>query len=262
LFQTEFNKPSFVMLPCKIQVGACMIKAVFLDFYGTLVRFDPPAEGIQANACAGHGLQIDTQAILRAYPVADEYMAQENARNLVWRRPEADRDAFFAEYERRLLAAAGHEVSLATAASIWKQVNEAPKGLWLYDDALPAIHALRDAGLTTGIITNMDTDIGDTLYGLGIRNLIDLWVTSGEVGSGKPRRPIFDAALAKAGVPATEAMHVGDHYEGDVLGARGAGLHALYLSRNAADTTNDDTIIPTLLEIIPYIQRNGLLSGY
>ena len=43
-----------------------MIKAVFLDFYGTLVRFDPPAEGIQAKACADHGLQLDAQAILRA----------------------------------------------------------------------------------------------------------------------------------------------------------------------------------------------------
>ncbi|MDA1215357.1 MAG: HAD family hydrolase [Chloroflexi bacterium] len=239
-----------------------MVKAVFLDFYGTLVRFDPPAEGIQANACANHGLQLDAQAILRAYPVADEYLAQENARSLVWRRPEADRDTFFAEYERRLLAAAGHEVSLATAASIWKQVNETPKGLWLYEDALPAIHALRDAGLTTGIITNMDTDIGDTLYSLGIRELIDLWVTSGDVGSGKPHRPIFDAALAKAEVSATEAMHVGDHYEGDVLGARGAGLRALFLSRNAVDTTNDNATISTLLEIIPYIQRNGLLPGY
>jgi putative hydrolase of the HAD superfamily len=239
-----------------------MIKAVFLDFYGTLVRFDPPAECIQASACADHGLQLDPQVILSAYPVADEFMAQENASSVVWQRPEADRDAFFAEYERRLLAAAGHKVTLATAARIWKQVNETPKGLWLYEDALPAIHALRGAGLTTGIITNMDKDIGGALHNLGIRGLIDLWVTSGEVGSGKPHRPIFDAALSKAKVPATEAMHVGDHYEGDVLGARAAGLLALYLSRNAVKITNDGTIIPTLLEIIPYIQRNGLLSGY
>ena len=238
-----------------------MIKAVFLDFYGTLVRFDPPAESIQAQACAAHGLQVDAQTILQAYTAADEYMAQENARSLVWRRPTAQRDAFFAEYECRLLAAAGHEVPLTTAASIWRQVNETPKGLWLYEDALPTIHGLREAGLTTGIITNMDTDIGDILHGLGIRELIDLWVTSGETGSGKPHRQIFDAALAKAGVSPAEALHVGDHYEGDFLGAKGAGLHALFLSRSPVDLANHDATVSTLLEVIPYMRRNGVLAA-
>jgi putative hydrolase of the HAD superfamily len=237
-----------------------MIKAVFLDFYGTLVRFDPPAESIQAQACAAHGLHVDPRAILKAYPVADEYMAQENARSLVWRRPEAERDAFFAEYERRLLAAAGLDVPLSTSAGIWKQVNETPKGLWLYDDALPTIHALREAGLTTGVITNMDTDIGDTLHALGVRKLMDLWVTSGEAGSGKPHRQIFDAALAKAGVSPAEALHVGDHYEGDFLGAKKAGLHALFLSRSPVDAANHEATVSTLLEVIPHMRRKGLLS--
>jgi putative hydrolase of the HAD superfamily len=236
-----------------------MIKAVFLDFYGTLVRFDPPAEGIQAMACAAHGLQVDSHAILRAYPVADQFMAQENARSLVWQRPEAERNAFFAEYEHRLLAAAGHDVPSATAASIWKHVNETPKGMRLYEDALPAIQSLRDAGLITGIITNMDSNIGDILQVLGIRELIDLWVTSGEVHSGKPHHPIFNAALAKAGVPPAEALHVGDNYEGDVLGAREVGIHALFLSRDAANETNDGATISTLLGIIPQIKRKGLL---
>ena len=236
-----------------------MIKAVFLDFYGTLVRFDPPVEDIQAMACAAHGLQVDSQVLLRAYPVADEFMAQENSRSLVWQRSEAERTAFFAEYEQRLLAAAGCNISSVKAASIWKQVNETPKGLGLYGDALPTMQSLKDAGLITGIITNMNSDMGDILQVLKIRELIDLWVTSGEVRSGKPHRPIFEAALAKAGVSPAEALHVGDSHEGDGLGAKGAGIHALFLSRDADNEIADDATISTLLEIIPQMQRKGLL---
>jgi putative hydrolase of the HAD superfamily len=51
------------------------------------------------------------------------------------------------------------------------------------------------------------------------------------VGCEKPCRPIFQAALDQAGVPAEAAVHVGDQPRSDALGAVGAGMHALLLDR-------------------------------
>ncbi len=235
-----------------------MIKAVFLDFYGTLVRFDPDAEVIQADACAREGLTVSTERLTQGYAVADAYMAQESAKGLLWGRPEPERQAFFAEYERRLLEAAGLDVSLEVAAAVWRRVDATNRGLALFEDALPALEELRGAGLITGIISNMERDMGALLDGLGLRNRLDLWVASNEVGSGKPSAPIFQAALAKAGVPAHEALHVGDQYDSDVVGARGVGINALLLDRRgAAPPPPDTSVVSTLRGVIQYVRGEG-----
>ena len=56
-------------------------------------------------------------------------------------------------------------------------------------------------------------------------------MTSQEIGTSKPHAPIFLAALQKAGVQPHEAMHVGDQYQSDVLGAKAAGLNPVLLDR-------------------------------
>ena len=238
-----------------------MIKAVFLDFYGTLVRFDPPAEAIQAQACAAEGLTIATEAVARAYPSADAYMAQENARSLVSKRPPLERDAFFTEYERRLLAAAGLAVSASVAAKVWQRVSEADKRLALYEDALPALDGLRGAGLVTGIISNIGRDLDSLVEGLGLRDRLDVWVGIADAGVGKPHAPIFEAALAKAGALAHEALHVGDQYDSDVVGATGAGMHPLLLDRGgSAPPPPGCPVVRSLREVLPHITANGLLT--
>lgn len=230
-----------------------MIKAVFLDFYGTIVRFTPSAEDIQQQAAEDHGLKVNLETIVNAYPVADKYMADENARKLISSRSHLEQIAFFTEYELRLLTAAGHQVSDELAAAIWHQVNITPKSLSLYEDAIPALKSLKEANMVVGIITNMNSDIGPVLERLGIANWIDFWTTSSEVGSGKPHKPIFEAALKKASVNANEALHVGDQYEGDFLGAKSAGLYALYLNRMLTVSPKDSKSISTLEEIASFI---------
>ena len=232
-----------------------MIKAVFLDFYGTLVRFHPPAEVIQTEACAAEGLTMLAEELARAYPVADAYMAQENARSLVWGRAEPERKAFFAEYERRLLEAAGRPVTLEVAARVWHRVQATPRDLALYEDSLPAVEEIHGAGLITGIISNMERDMASLVDRVGLGGHVDHMVGSYEVGVGKPHAPIFEAALAKAGVPPEQAIHVGDQYDSDVVGAQGAGMHALLLDREGSATPPPGTpVVTTLRQVLSYVR--------
>ena len=50
-----------------------MIKAIFFDFYNTLVRFWPPLDQIQQASCHEFGFKIDPEAINYGYSVADLY---------------------------------------------------------------------------------------------------------------------------------------------------------------------------------------------
>jgi FMN phosphatase YigB (HAD superfamily) len=77
-------------------------------------------------------------------------------------------------------------------------------------------------------------------------------VLSSEVGWEKPHPRIFAAALALVGVPAAEALHVGDNYQQDVVGARQAGMYAVWLRRRGKQTA-DCPVISSLSELVPII---------
>ena len=52
-----------------------MIKVIFFDIYGTLVKFDPPVEVLQQQACKALGLHVTTEGIRKGYQLADAFMA-------------------------------------------------------------------------------------------------------------------------------------------------------------------------------------------
>jgi FMN phosphatase YigB (HAD superfamily) len=56
-------------------------------------------------------------------------------------------------------------------------------------------------------------------------------VSSAELGAAKPAPAAFRRALTLAGVPAAEAVHVGDRVEEDVEGARAAGIAPVLVVR-------------------------------
>ena len=103
-----------------------MITAVFFDLYGTLAGFSPSRYEIQSEACADFGIDVTPEGITAGYALADDFMARQNARDPVRRMDYAARELFFAEYERRILAGAGADVSLEKAALIWRRVGTIP----------------------------------------------------------------------------------------------------------------------------------------
>jgi HAD superfamily hydrolase (TIGR01549 family) len=232
-----------------------MIKAVFFDFYGTLVKWLPAAEEIQRDAAAAEGLTVDPFAIAAAYFTADRYMDSENAKSPIAQRSTDERDWFFGEYERLLLTTAGYDVRPELASRIWTRVRATPKELALYEDALPALSELKDAGLAVGVISNMGTELGAMLAQLTVTDFASLWVSSGEARVSKPHRGIFEAALRKARVSADEAVHVGDSYESDVRGALGAGMHPLLVWRqHSASAPGNSPSVNSLRDVLPYLK--------
>ncbi len=77
-------------------------------------------------------------------------------------------------------------------------------------------------------VTNGNADV--TV--IGIDDLFDEVISAASAGAAKPAPEIFDAAVAAGGASAEQTLHVGDHPEIDVAGARAAGLKAVWVNRN------------------------------
>jgi len=207
-------------------------RAVFLDFYNTLARFDPPREQRQVQICGEFGLEPSITKLRRAYPAADDYFYQESVRDPVDGRSEVDRLKVFAEYERRILTGAGLDVSPEIAIQIWQKLRRLPSRFTLYEDALPSIQSLRKRVQVLGIISNITRNQTQVFKELGLDSQLDFIITSVDVPPGKPHPAIFLKALEEAHTTASEAIHVGDQYHIDVVGAKGVGIRPLLLDRD------------------------------
>ena len=230
-----------------------MIKAVFFDLYDTLVHYQPPREELQVAACKEFGIEVALEAVRRATPVADSYFYRENARSSVFKRSPEDKMAVYAEYESTILREAGVDVSGEVALQILEKFRQFDKKLVLYDDAVPTFQMLRSRGLILGLISNVERD-AVPFDELGLTSHLDFLITSEKVGVGKPHPKIFLAALEQARIQAGEAIHIGDQYEMDIVGARGVGIKPLLLDRNDRwQKISDCPRIRSLTEVVDYL---------
>ena len=91
-----------------------------------------------------------------------------------------------------------------------------------------ALDAIRALGVKVAIISNSEGMLDRLFTDLGVLQHFDLVVDSGKLGIEKPDPRIFQVALDHFDVPAARALHLGDVFATDVLGARAAGIrHAL-----------------------------------
>lgn len=99
-----------------------------------------------------------------------------------------------------------------------------------YQDALPTLRALREAGVRIFVLSNIGVPIDHVLDRTGIGALIDGRVLSYEVGHVKPDAGIFRAALDAMDVDASAVLMVGDSAKDDA-GAGFLGIRTLILPR-------------------------------
>ena len=250
-----------------------MIKAIFFDFYNTLVRFWPPLDQIQQASCQEFGFQIEAEAINYGYSVADLYFNRENEVKPLATRTEEERLDFFARYEQILLDNAGLSVTTELARQIWQIAISVPKDFIPFDDTIGVLQQLKGQGYQIGVITNLRRDMDELCRNLGMAPYLDFCLTSAEIGVEKPDPAIFVAALERAGVAAPEAVHVGDQPRSDLVGARGAGLHAVLLDRGNWHEDMDSCVrisqLPELVDLLAsapeslQVSRKGPgFSGY
>jgi putative hydrolase of the HAD superfamily len=217
---------------------------VLLDALGTLVELQPPAPRLRARL-AEAGFDVSEEG-------AGEGIRAEIAYYLANHLEGSDRESL--EDLRDRCAAVMMEaldvdgLDHATARRALMGALE----FRAYDDAIPALRALRADGHGLVVVSNWDCALPDWLGPPGLLDLVDGVVTSAEVGVAKPDARVFQRALEVAGAEANQAVHVGDSPDNDVEGARSAGIRAVLLQRDGEHPPGVESI-RSLRELAPLL---------
>ena len=98
------------------------------------------------------------------------------------------------------------------------------------------------------IVSNIDTD--DINRAIEYHNLKPAKVfTSEDARAYKPRKELFELALKKTGLTPEEVIHIGDSISSDVKGASALGIHTLWLNRYGKEVPDGVKSISSLLQI-------------
>ncbi|MDO8472792.1 MAG: HAD family hydrolase [Dehalococcoidia bacterium] len=226
-------------------------KAVFLDWYNTLAHHDPPSELLHGAACRSYGIEADPSLLRAGIAVADRYFYEENVRSRVDKRLPNEQVELYTRYEDIVLKTAGVAIPQGMGLPIWMKVREMARGstFVLFEDVPVALEQLRKRSFIIVLISNLPQDMKPMLKQLGLLGLIDQVVGPGDAGAEKPDPRIFQYALAKAQVDHSEAVHVGDQYHVDVVGARAAGIEPILIDRFDIHPEADCRRIKTLAEL-------------
>jgi HAD superfamily hydrolase (TIGR01509 family) len=202
-----------------------VIKAVFFDWGNTLAawEFDP------ALYIEGHrrGLEALGPQAPRQEAFTEAFGEQVLPRLLGPGEDEIDYADEVAAVLASLGAAADDDAVMRFLVAenlVWRPRHE------LEPRVLDLLDALRAGGLKVGLVSNLFDPpqlMRELFAEIGLLQRLDAIAVSAEVGKRKPSPAIFEAALAEAGVAASEAVMVGDRLREDVGGARAVGMASI-----------------------------------
>lgn len=117
---------------------------------------------------------------------------------------------------------------------------------------------LRDAGYRLAVLSNARYGpfVPWALEAAALAPYLETVVSSADVGWRKPNPEVFWLLLDRLGVPAPESVYVGDYYPYDVVGAKAAGMRAIWLRAPYSPTGDGvDAEIDELAEVAPLLAR-------
>ena len=196
-----------------------MVKAVFIDYMGTTVdEHSPEMAEIVRRICKSSSLHdprqvqrfiLDTRRRYEADSYLDTYLTED-------------------EIVTRLILDMEAQIGLRGDSAVLRDLIHSH---WVNAPVFPDAHTFFDrCPVPIYIITNNGLSyMEQTLRRNGLKAM---GVVSADTARAyKPHREIFDEALRISGCTPGEVIHIGDSYDTDVAGARGAGIMPVLLLR-------------------------------
>jgi len=237
------------------------LRAIFLDIGDTVMRPNPSWEHVYAMAFGEFGFDVDIDelhaALRRAYHHGGWGMdgGFEPTEETSFRRTIEIDAAAIAELGLEPMPDAFYRrlSELFMVTSHWH----------IFPDAYPTLTALRERGLIVGAVSNWVWNLPELLHALDLVSHFDFIAASARIGFEKPHPRIFQWALDQAGVPAESVIHVGDHVDADVEGARAVGIAGVLIDRahrhRPEDVPDGVQVIDSLDALLPIVDER--MSG-
>jgi putative hydrolase of the HAD superfamily len=229
-------------------VGSARPDVLFLDVGDTLIRAHPSWAGVYRLGLLESGIDITEKDLERA-------LLQETQAGGWWldetpfEPSEAKSFETVMAFDAAVLARLGHP-DLGEQA--FRKIEDAfaRRSAWyVFPDVTPALDAMNRAGIRLCVISNFVWGAPELIHDLELARHFEKLVISARVGFQKPNAGIFQHALEQMNVAPEHAMHVGDSYRADVMGARRLGIRAALIARGPSDPARlrDEHSDPDLL---------------
>ena len=215
-----------------------MIKAFFVDFYGTVVHEDGDIVKKISKIITDTGNGADASEVDGFWWNDFKEMFHESYGDHF----EKQRTLETRSIQHTLEKFDSHENAEELSDMLFEQWVKPP----IFEDAKEFFD---HSPIPIYILSNIDKeDINAAIdyHGLDPAGVF----TSEDAKSYKPCRKIFDMALQKTGLKPNEVIHIGDSIGSDVKGAKSMGIRALWLNRSDKEVPSGVKSISTLDEAI------------
>ena len=214
-----------------------MVKAVFIDFYGTVVHED------------GAVIKKISQEIFDTGNVEDK----SEIGSYWWNEFQS---AFISAYgtdfvtQRELEYQSLHKTiqyfhSTADANLLSNQMFEHWIKPPIFEESK---QFFEDCPVPIYVVSNIDRE--DILSAIEFHGLKPAGIfTSEDAKSYKPRKELFEFALKSTGLSAEQVVHIGDSLSSDVKGASSVGINTIWINRSGRDIPKGVTAVENLLQI-------------
>lgn len=217
------------------------MKFLIFDAYGTLLELDDFYGRLQRGFAAA-GVLLAPAVIMNA--------ARAEMRHYMSRTAEAKNEAEWmalkaecAEVLARAIRQQDHTFSLSSARVL--SILEGALVFRVFPEVVEVLEKLKAGGVRMGVLSNWDFSLHRILDSVDLSQYFSFTLPSSEVGIQKPTREFFCHALRLARqkysqLKRRECYYIGDHYDSDVLGARGAGMVPIWLVREERDIASGE----------------------
>jgi 2-haloacid dehalogenase/putative hydrolase of the HAD superfamily len=226
-----------------------VIRAVLLDFYGTVVADD---DSIVDAICEEVRIACPEPDRVRSHEVGDFW----------WRlfcQEAGDSTASTFRLQRDMAVSSladtvRHFGSMANPHDLCERQFM----YWRQPELFPDTRSfLGTVGLPVCIVSDIDRP--DVEAAINHHRLpLAMVLTSEDVRCYKPGAAIFERSLQLLGLRSDEVVHIGNSLSADIAGAHGAGIPAIWINRSGRARPDPFTAIadvPTLSEALPVLQR-------
>ncbi len=230
------------------------IKAVLFDMFDTLMmiernhEFYSPALMRMYKYLTSKGLNVDFEKFNNTYVDVREGLYKEA--DLNWEEPHFN--VRVAETLKRL--GYSYDVSSPIVAEATAEFCEEFMKFVKIDVDTEAMLKKLHGKYKLGIVSNFAIPecVIKLLKRGSVDSIFDVIVVSGAINKRKPAEEIFKSALKLLGIPASEAVFVGDTIDADIEGSKAVGMKAVYIERReqkASEKFHPDKIIKSLSEL-------------